>query len=155
MFLRTAFTGAVAAALAATVALAGSHSSEPAAVKARKAQMQLHSFNLGILGNMVKGDVEFDAEAAQGAADRLVALTGYGWGAYFPEGTSNFDIEGTRALPAIWDNPDGVNEEREKLHAAAMALAENAGTLDGLKANFGAVGGSCGSCHEKFRAPNN
>ena len=45
-----------------------------AAIKARKAQMQLYAFNLGLLGDMAKGAVAYDASAAAAAAQASVML---------------------------------------------------------------------------------
>jgi cytochrome c556 len=34
-----------------------------------------------------------------------------------------------------------------------MALQGAAGTLDGLRASIGPVGGACGACHKAYREP--
>jgi len=54
-------------------------------IKARQAQMTLYSFNIGILGAMAKGDVEYNAEDAGLAASNLAALSAV-WmpGAWLP-----------------------------------------------------------------------
>ena len=44
------------------------------AIKARQALMTLYAANLGALGAMAKGDVEYKAEAASAAANNLQAL---------------------------------------------------------------------------------
>lgn len=152
-YLRILVSGAAVAAMAATATFGGSHSQENPAVKARKAQMALQSFNAGPLFAMAKGDMDFDAGTAQAAADNLVALTGMNMMRYWPEGTSNADIEGTRALPAIWEPGSEAQKHMQDLHQAAMTLAENAGTLEGVQSNIGAVGGACGACHKAYRAP--
>ncbi len=152
-YLRFLATGAALAAVTATGSFAESHSQENPAVKARKAHMGLFGFNLGPLGNMAKGEMDFDAETAQAAADNLVALSGINMMRYWPPGTSNADIEGTRALPAIWEPGSEAQKHMQDLQQAAMTLAENAGSLDGVRANIGAVGGACGACHKAYRAP--
>ena len=44
-----------------------------AAVKARQSAMTLYSFNLGLLGGMAKGDIEYDADAASAAQTSQIA----------------------------------------------------------------------------------
>ena len=56
----------LALAAATTTTLAESHV-DPAiagAIKARQAHMQLYAFNLGTLGGMAQGKIDYDADAA-------------------------------------------------------------------------------------------
>lgn len=149
-------TASTALVLAGTVAFAAGHSTpEAAAAGARKAHMQLYSHNLGILGNMAKGSVDYDIDAATGAAKNLAALAVMDQSAYWLPGSSNADMEGTRALPAIWENGEDVAAKAKGMVDAAMAMEAAAGSLDGVRANIGAVGGACGACHKAYRAPDN
>lgn len=125
------------------------------AMDARQAQMGLYSFNLGPLGGMAQGKIPYDAEVAATAAANLAALAGMDQTAYWLEGTDT-SIEGSRAKPEIWTDSAGYLAEKEKLASATLALAAVAGDgLDQMKAAFGPVGMSCGSCHEAYRAPRN
>ena len=47
----------------------------PAAVQARQGQFQIMALNIGVVGNMARGNVDYDATAAQAAADNLVAIS--------------------------------------------------------------------------------
>ena len=155
-FSRIFVTGSIVASLIGTAVFAGSHiTPEMAAAKARQSHMQLSAFNLGILGEMAKGTVEFDAAASQAAADNLAALATMNQTAYWKAGSSNFDIENTAALPEIWDNVPDVMAKAQGLAEAAVAMQASAGTLEGVQANIGAVGGACGACHKVYRQPNN
>jgi cytochrome c556 len=70
-------------------------------------------------------------------------------GALYPEGSNAGD---TTAAPAIWENPDGFRDAEKKFEdAVGAALADAPADLDALKAKFGAIGASCGACHENFR----
>jgi cytochrome c556 len=148
-------------ALACTIALGGSlafaaaHGGNPA-VKARQAHMQLYSHNLGILGGMAKGEIEYSADAAQAAADNLVALSGLNEASYWVAGTSRDDLgEETRALPGVFA-PGEVEEHMAEVHEAAMAVAAVASNgQDALGPVLGPLGQACGSCHEEYRAPAN
>ena len=148
--------GAVAAfAITTTMVSAGGHDGNPA-VKARNAAMTLYSFSLGTLGAMAKGEMEYDAAAASAAASNLAAVANLNQMAFWPEGTSNADIDGTRALPAIWENTDDVVAIAMKLAEASNALAATAGDgLEAVQAGLGPVGAECGACHKAYRAPRN
>ncbi len=140
----------------AGAAVADSHGGNPA-VKARKAHMQLYGFNLGLLGGMAKGEIEYDAAAAKGAADNLAAVAALNQSRYWAPGTSNADLgEETRALPAIWEAGSKAGEIGGQLAEATVALAAVAGDgKDAMSAAMGAVGKACGDCHKGYRQPNN
>lgn len=143
-------------AVAATTALAGGHDGNPA-VSARKAHMQLYSFNLGTLGAMAKGEVEYDAAAASAAAGNLAALSSLNQSAYWVPGTSSEDLPGeSRAKPEIWQAGSTAAEIGATFAEAAAALAAVAGDgKDAMAGALGAVGKGCGDCHEAYRAPRN
>lgn len=140
---------------AATTASAQDMSAEDLAkaVKARQAVMQLYAFNLGTLGNMAKGTIDYDMDAAQAAAGNLVKLASQNQMAYWPQGSAAGEVEGSKALPAIWENMGEVMEHSTSLIEAATA-AEAATDLAGLQAAMGGIGGSCGGCHKSFRQSN-
>lgn len=134
----------------ATVTLA--QSDVPQEVRARQGLMQNFAFSLSTLGNMARGNMEYDAALAQTAADRLVALSAVSQDGYWPEGTSTEEVEASRALPAIWENKDDFLSGFDDLHQAATSMAEVAG--DGQQAlgqQMQALGQACGSCHEEYR----
>ena len=65
-------------------------------------------------------------------------------------------IKGNRAKAEIWTDMAGFEAEQVKLAEATAALAAVAGDgADAMKAAFGPVGQSCGSCHEGYRVPRN
>jgi cytochrome c556 len=125
----------------------------PAPVQARQGQFQIMALNVGVLGNMARGNIEYDATAAQTAANNLVAISMLDQSFHWPEGTDNFALEGTRALPAIWENLPDVVAKWEAFGAAAGGMAEVAGTgLDEMRAAIGPLGGTCSACHDDYRA---
>lgn len=144
----------LAVATASTVAFAGGHGGNPA-VSARKAHMSLYSFNIGRLGDMAKGTIEYDAAAASGAAANLAALATLDQSAYWVPGTAQGEVEGSRAKAEIWTD-GGIGAEAAKYVEATAALAASAGDgLAALQAGIGPVGASCSSCHEAYRGPRN
>ena len=74
--------------------------------------------------------------------------------ALWVEGSDNISIDGTRALPAIWDNFDDFASKWGAYVTAANAMQAAAGTgLDAIGPALGALGGTCGACHDVYRAP--
>lgn len=148
--------GLVAAAVIATAALSDGHADKAiaAAVKARKAQMVLYSFNVGLLGEMAKGEVEYNADAASAAAGNLAALAQLDQSHFWPPGSDNASLgaDATRALPAIWEPGSTAGEKGMAFAAAATAMEQAAGGgLDSLRGAMGAVGQACGACHKSYR----
>jgi len=140
--------------LAATTVLADSHGDEATAraVAARQAHMKLNAFNLGPLGAMAKGEMEYDADRAAGAAANLDALAGIDQAGYWPEGSDAGFTDGSKALPAVWENMPEFEQRQQALAEATAQLAAVAGDgLDALKGAMGPVGQACSACHKTFR----
>jgi cytochrome c556 len=119
-------------------------------VKQRQSAMTLIGKYFGPLGGMAQGKVPFDAKIVQRNAGYLDALSEMPWDGFDPS-TKN---EKSRALPAIYEQPDKVKEavqrfqsEIDKLQQVAKGGDENA-----IKAQIGAVGKACANCHDNFRA---
>ena len=94
-------------------AIAESHMSEEdlmKAVTARQSTMKLYAFNLGTLGAMARGTIDYNAEAAEAAAGNLVKLSSMNQMAMWPAGSDMGSLEGTKALPALWEDMAGVGE---------------------------------------------
>ncbi len=150
-------TGAAAGlTIAATAVFAASHAGGPfdGAIGARQSHMTLYAHNLGVLGGMAKGAMDYDADAAGAAAANLAALSKLNQSTYWPQGSDSFDNENTDALPDIWENFGDVAEKGGALVAAAAAMETAAGGgLESLQAAIGGVGQACGACHKKYRKP--
>ena len=154
-FLKKTVALSASFAVVAGLALAAGHGPSPAeqAIKARQAKMSLYSYNLGILGAMAKGEVDYNAESAGLAAGNLAALTSVYMPTAWMPGTDNVSMQGTRALPAIWASGSDIGAKAMALRDAAAAMAGAAGTdLAGLRGSIGDVGKACGGCHEPYRA---
>lgn len=125
-------------------------------LKARQGQFQIMALNLGILGNMARGNAEYDAEAAQAAADTLVAVSQIQQGPMWPEGSDNMAIDGTRAQPSIWAENDDFLAKWASFGEGAVAIQAVASNgAEALGPAMGGVGGSCKACHDNHRAPAN
>ena len=114
--------------------------------------MRIIALNLGILGGMAQGKMEYDAGAAQNAADSLVAISGVHQGLLWPEGSDSMSLDNTKALPAIWDANDDFMAKWSDFGTAAAAMQAVAG--DGQAAlgpAMGQLGGACKACHDDYR----
>ena len=141
---------------ATVIGSAYAQQSDNPAVKARKAVMQLYAFNLGALGAMAKGEVEYNADAATSAANNLVALGQIDQSAMWPPGSDNSADAASRALPALWQNFPDVMDKGAALSEASLAMQGAAGQdLEALRAAIGGVGNACSACHKAYRAPSN
>lgn len=157
-FVTLPLAAAIAVTAVAGSAIGDGHADKAAAaaVKARQAQMQLQAYNIGILGEMAKGAIPYDATTAAAAAKNLDKLANFDQTLEWPAGTEQGAFEGTRAAPAIWSDNAGYLAEWEKFASATGAMASAAGTdLESLQGAIGAVGASCGSCHKAYRGPEN
>lgn len=102
-----------------------------------------------VVGPMLQGKKEFDAEAA------MAALNGWAdvaqkFGDLFPPGSETG--EGTEAAPAIWEDREGFDAAlKEWQDATAAAIAANPQTLEDAKATIGPVFNTCKNCHDTYR----
>jgi cytochrome c556 len=114
----------------------------------RQALMKQNAAAAKTIFQMVQGKEPFDAAAAQAAFEKIAADMKV-FPSLFPEGS---DQGKTTAAPAIWTDKAGFDAIAAKLGADAAAGAAAAPNgLDAIKDAATAVGGSCQSCHEKFR----
>ncbi|MCC5962335.1 MAG: cytochrome c [Rhodobacteraceae bacterium] len=122
------------------------------AIAARQGQFKLLALNFGVMGGMAQGRMEYDAEAAQTAADNLYHLTRVDQMVLWPEGTDSDSGDGTRANISIWEDLDDFVEKFGALQMAAESLQDVAGDgLDEMRAGVGALGQTCQACHEAHR----
>ena len=90
------------------------------------------------VGQMLRGNAEFDAEVLTASLQTFLdASTTFG--DLFPE-------------PAIWEDRAGFDEALAEFGAAAeAALAANPGSLEEAKPVVGPVFNTCKNCHEAYR----
>lgn len=129
--------------IAATVAYAA----EPQ--EARQEAMKQVGGAMGALVKMTKGEVAFDAAAAQAAFATMngVAKT---FADHFPAGSeTGFETE---AKAEIWSKADEFKAAVVKFEAdTAAAAAATYADAGAIGAALGTVGGNCKGCHEAFR----
>jgi len=118
-------------------------------VKQRQAAMTLQGKYFGPLGGMAQGKVPYDANVVARNAGFLDALSHMPWDGFAP---STKDLK-SGALPAVFSDTAKFKEAQERLQSevAKLVSVSKGGDEAAVKAQLGAVGKSCGGCHETFR----
>lgn len=115
----------------------------------RQALMKNTGAAMGTLAKMAKGEMEFDAAAAE-LSLRIMQSTSYGVGFYFPKGSETGNK--TTASPAIWEKMGDFQATLANFQAATSAAVANPPkTKEQLGATVGEMGKNCGTCHKAFR----
>lgn len=118
-------------------------------VKQRQAVMTLQGKYFGPMAGMAQGKVPYNAAVVQRNAGFLDNLSRMPWDTFDP---STKD-EKTRALPAIYENNAKFKEYASRLEneTSKLVTLSRGGDEAAVKAQVGAVGKVCGSCHDDFR----
>ena len=121
-------------------------------VKQRQSAMTLQGKYFGQINAMAQGKVPYNADVVARNAGYLDALDKMPWDG-FAESTKDLKDVKTAALPAIWNEPAKFKEAQERLQSEVSKLVSvsRSGDEAAVKAQIGAVGKSCGGCHENFR----
>jgi len=120
-----------------------------AADNEREQTMKNIGRNMKTLVQMAKG-APYDQAAAQKAGNDIAANLDH-FKDLFPEGSEKQD---DKALPTIWSDRAGFEEHRMAAKNAALAVAASTDAAS-FQTAFKSLGGSCGACHEKYRAKDN
>ena len=122
-------------------------------IRLRKAGFSFMAWNMG----QIKANLgsNFNKDEVMAAANVVAATANSGlMTKLFPAGTEK-DVAGekTRVNADWFAQPDKVRELHEAFAKEANELAVVAATGDvaAIKAQFGKTGGTCKSCHDKFR----
>ena len=151
---RTVSAIALTAAVSALLTFAPAHDARSDAtdpdVIARQDVMKTIGAQTKILGDMAKGDVAFDAAAAQAAATTMAEAA-----ANIPTvfETEADDAE-SKALAVIWANWDDFTTKGEALETAATNAATSITDAASLGPAMGQIGGTCRACHQDYRESN-
>lgn len=132
-------------------AIAAFAADEPANIlKYRQNAMKSVGANISNVAMVAKGEFSSLANVAANARairDGLAAA-----GPLFPAGTGS-EAGKTRALPTVWERGSEFDAAMEKSLAAAgdMVAAAETGDLGQIRGALGALGKTCGGCHDTFR----
>lgn len=120
-------------------------------IKYRQSVYTVIGWHARPLGAMVKGQMPYDQALFAKNAQIIADLSKMA-----PEGFAPGSDTGakTRAKPEIWSDAAGFKKVMENFQAEATKLAEVAKTatsVDQVRGQFGALGKSCGACHDNYR----
>lgn len=140
-----------AAVIGLSVASAGGFALAQAdVIKARQEGMKAQGAAMAAIKKVIDGN----GPAADAVAPaRTIAATSEKVPSLFPAG-SDKGAE-TWAKPEIWANKADFDKLAMNAKAAAEKLAASAqaGNMDAVRADFAALGGTCGACHRPYRTP--
>ena len=142
---------ALSAVLAVGAALAHEHAT--GVIAERMTAMKNMGRELKAIGDMIAGNAPFDvtgviqhAHALHANCHRTITL--------FPRGSIDHH---SKALPAIWEEPEVFQKQMQLLHQATKTFVATAARADktALAASFERIKEVCSGCYEKFRLPEN
>jgi cytochrome c556 len=120
-------------------------------IEYRQSALYLLGWNIGPIAAMVKGEIPFDAKAAELRAMRLAQIA-----PMIVEGFPSDSQTGapTKAKPEIWQNFEDFKSKAATLAEVTAKFAETtrSGDQAAVAAGLGEVGNACKACHEKYRA---
>lgn len=116
----------------------------------RQAAFQLIRHNMADIGDMLKGEVNYDAGRVTQRATALATLTTLPWQAFAVPGTEQ---GGGDAKAEIWQNLQDFNSRGDKLAQDALALkvAAESGEQANVRKAFGAFARNCKACHDNYK----
>lgn len=125
------------------------------AIEYRQDALRVMAFQTGPLGDMVQGNIDYDAEAFTLRANNLASLAHLPWEAFI-EGSLQGDDHGieTDAMAAIADDMDDFNARAETLVEETATLAQMANDgeeFNALRRQMGSVVNTCRGCHDNYR----
>jgi cytochrome c556 len=118
-------------------------------VKQRQSVMTLQGKYFGPMAGMAQGKIPYNADVVKRNSAFLDNLSRMAWDGFDP---STKDVK-SATLPAAYEQQAKFKEAASRLENEAHKLYEVAQSGDeaAVKAQIGAVGKSCGGCHESFR----
>src|SRR3954466_5069326 len=146
---RSGWAAVVAVALGVSAGAAFAQQKPEVMVKQRQSVMTLQGKYFGPMAGMAQGKVPYNADVVKRNSAYLDNLSRMAWDGFDP---STKDVK-SAALPAIYEQTDKFKEAASRLENESHKLYQVAQSGDeaAVKAQIGAVGKSCGGCHESFR----
>lgn len=122
------------------------------AIKYRQSAMFIMAQHFGRIGAVVKGERPYNKDEVAKNAAVAAEMSKLPWEG-FVAGTDKGE---THAKPEIWSNAAKFKTDAEKMEQEMGKLAQVAkgGDLNAVKAQFGATGKACKSCHDDFKKSN-
>ena len=116
-------------------------------VKKRMMVMKEMANNTKVIGQMLKGKTEFDADKAKLALERLSSLS--------LETPEVFKVNATdpksEAKSSIWDEFDKFTKLSKDLAETSIVLVNSIETIDDLRPALKGISSGCKACHSQYR----
>jgi len=118
-------------------------------VKQRQAAMTLQGKYFGPMSAMAQDKIPFRADVVAYNASLLDALSRMPWDGF---DANTKDVK-SAALPAVFTDTAKFKQAQDNLQSAVgkLVATSKGGDTAATKAAIGAVGKTCGGCHENFR----
>jgi cytochrome c556 len=115
----------------------------------RQAVMRVIAEKMIPIGGMARGDIPADDALFTKSATDLVTMAGMATEGFMPQGVPN----GSRSLPAIWENWDDFEQKAQDFQQAAQAVADAAqsGGVSAAQSLVQPLAQTCGGCHRTYR----
>jgi cytochrome c556 len=112
--------------------------------------MNVFSYNLTAMGDMVKGKTEFDTASFARLSKDLAAAAGLDLVAGFPPNSTTDESD---ASATVWLDWDKFKDKYRALQEQSGRLAEIAagGNEAAMKEQFGKTAATCKGCHKEFK----
>ncbi|MFY0988955.1 c-type cytochrome [Halomonas sp. C05BenzN] len=125
------------------------------AIQYRQDALRVMAWQMGPLGDMAQGNIDYDAERFALRAGNLAALAGLPWEG-FVEGSLRGDGHGmdTDALAAIGDDRDDFEARHQSLveETATLAALAEGDDFAAMRRQVASVANTCKGCHDNYRA---
>lgn len=149
----TALTVASFATIAAEPAPPSPEQAANNAIATRQGLFKLIGYNFGPVGGMLRGRVPFDAALVARNSARIEVLGGM-IAELHQNDTRKVGTLKTTALDAVWTDAADFKTKADNMVKASAALtaAAKGGDQKATLEAAGAVGKTCGGCHDSYRA---
>ena len=113
--------------------------------------------HISIIAANLKGKVDINSDILPHSNALYLSLAAIDIDKTFPEGTSNTSGLKTKSLPIIWSDKKAFRESMKVSteKAKALVIAAEGGNRQDIGKALGALGKTCGNCHNKFREKKN
>ena len=146
---RSGIAVVVALALGAAAGAVFAQAKPETVVQQRQAVMKLQGKYFGPMAAMAQGKAPYNADIVKRNSAFLDNLSRMAWDGF---DASTKDVK-SAALPSVYEQPDKFKQAAAALENEAHKLWEvsQRGDEAAVKAQIGAVGKTCGGCHNDFR----
>lgn len=126
-------------------------------IKYRKNIMKALGNHISIIAANLKGIVSINEDILPHSKSILLTLSSININKTFPENSGPNNSSNTQSLENIWSEKDLFNDAMKDSveKAENLVIAAESGDKKNIAKSLGALGKTCGSCHNKFRKKKN